>query len=96
MFAGLYAVAPGMPGPLAALNIMRLHSPASAILSAVVFNALIIVALIPLALRGVKYRAVGAAQILARNVLIYGVGGLIAPFLGIKAIDLALVVFRLV
>ena len=91
MFAGLYAVAPGQPGPLAALNLMHLHSPSSAILSAVIFNALIIVALIPLALKGVQYRAVGAAQILARNVLIYGVGGVIAPFIGIKMIDLALV-----
>ncbi|HEY2802076.1 MAG TPA: potassium-transporting ATPase subunit KdpB, partial [Chthoniobacterales bacterium] len=91
MFAGLYAAAPGQPGPLAALNLMHLHSPSSAILSAVIFNALIIVALIPLALKGVKYRAVGAAQILARNVLLYGVGGVIAPFIGIKMIDLALV-----
>ena len=74
---------------------MRLHSPESAILSAVIFNALIIVALIPLALAGVKYRAVGAAQILARNLLIYGVGGLIAPFVGIKLVDLALVALHL-
>ena len=75
---------------LAALNVMRLASPQSAILSAVVFNALIIVALIPLALRGVAYRPVGAAALLRRNLLIYGVGGLVAPFLGIKLIDLAL------
>ncbi len=90
MFGSLYA-AGAQAGPLSALNIMRLHSPESAILSAVIFNALIIVALIPLALAGVKYRAVGAAQVLVRNLLIYGVGGLIAPFLGIKLIDLLLV-----
>ena len=81
MFAGVF------PG-LAVLNIMGLHSPASAILSAIVFNALVIVFLIPLALRGVKYRAVTASQLLGRNLLIYGLGGLIAPFIGIKLIDL--------
>ena len=91
MFAGLYAVNGSHLGPLSTLNVMGLHSPSSAILSAVIFNALIIVALIPLALAGVKYRAVGAAQILARNVLIYGVGGVVAPFIGIKIIDAALV-----
>jgi K+-transporting ATPase ATPase B chain len=69
---------------------MRLDNPHSAILSAVIFNALIIVMLIPLALRGVKFRALGAAAVLRRNLLIYGVGGLIAPFIGIKAIDLVL------
>ena len=73
---------------LAALNVMRLSSPHSAILSAVIFNALVIVALIPLALRGVKYRAVGAGQLLGRNLLVYGLGGVVAPFIGIKAIDL--------
>ncbi|HEX8470716.1 MAG TPA: potassium-transporting ATPase subunit KdpB [Brevundimonas sp.] len=73
---------------LSALNVMHLGSPESAILSAVIFNALVIVALIPLALRGVKYRAVGAGKLLARNLLIYGLGGLVAPFVGIKAIDL--------
>lgn len=73
---------------LGAMNIMRLHSPESAILSAVIFNALVIVALIPLALRGVKYRAVGAGKLLSRNLLIYGLGGLVAPFVGIKLIDL--------
>lgn len=73
---------------LGALNVMGLGSPESAILSAVIFNALVIVALIPLALRGVKYRAVGAGKLLGRNLLIYGLGGLIAPFIGIKAIDL--------
>jgi K+-transporting ATPase ATPase B chain len=67
---------------------MRLHSPQSAILSAVIFNALVIVALIPLALRGVKYRAIGAGRLLQRNLLIYGLGGIIAPFAGIKVIDL--------
>jgi K+-transporting ATPase ATPase B chain len=75
---------------LDALNIMHLASPQSAILSAVIFNALIIIALIPLALRGVRYRAVGAQALLQRNLLLYGVGGLIAPFLGIKLIDLIL------
>jgi K+-transporting ATPase ATPase B chain len=78
----------GLPA-LGALNVMGLHSPESAILSAVIFNALIIVALIPLALRGVKYRAIGAARLLQRNLLIYGLGGIVAPFIGIKLIDLA-------
>ena len=73
---------------LQALNIMGLHSPSSAILSAIIFNALVIVVLIPLALRGVKYRPVAASQLLSRNLLIYGLGGLIAPFIGIKLIDL--------
>jgi len=73
---------------LGGMNIMRLHSPESAILSAVIFNALVIVALIPLALRGVKYRAVGAGKLLSRNLLIYGLGGLVAPFVGIKLIDM--------
>jgi potassium-transporting ATPase ATP-binding subunit len=80
---------------LGALNVMRLASPRSAILSAVIFNALIIVALIPLALRGVRYRPIGAAALLRRHMLIYGVGGLIAPFVGIKAIDLVLHWLRL-
>jgi K+-transporting ATPase ATPase B chain len=78
---------------LAALDVMRL-GPHSAILSAVIFNALIIVLLIPLALKGVKYRALGAAALLRRNLLIYGVGGLIVPFAGIKAIDMALAALR--
>jgi K+-transporting ATPase ATPase B chain len=73
------------------LNIMRLHSPQSAVLSAVIFNALVIVALIPLALRGVKFRAAQSTAILRRNVLIYGVGGIIIPFIFIKLIDLVLV-----
>ncbi|MDX2192047.1 MAG: potassium-transporting ATPase subunit KdpB [Gemmatimonadales bacterium] len=76
---------------LDALNVMRLATPSSAILSAVIFNALIIIALVPLALRGVAYRPLGAAALLRRNLLVYGVGGLLAPFAGIKAIDLLLV-----
>jgi K+-transporting ATPase ATPase B chain len=76
---------------LNALNIMKLHSSQSAVLSAVIFNALVIVALIPLALRGVKFRAAGSAAILRRNVWIYGVGGIIVPFIFIKLIDLILV-----
>ncbi|MCC7251114.1 potassium-transporting ATPase subunit KdpB [Hyphomicrobium sp.] len=75
---------------LGALNVMDLATPESAILSAIIFNALIIVALIPLSLRGVKYRAIGAGALLSRNLLIYGVGGIIVPFVGIKAIDLAI------
>ncbi len=81
---------------LAALNVMGLASPSSAILSAVIFNALVIVFLIPLALKGVAYRAIGAAALLRRNVLIFGLGGLIVPFVGIKAIDLLLVALHLV
>jgi K+-transporting ATPase ATPase B chain len=81
---------------LGALNVMHLKSPESAILSAVIFNALIIVVLIPLALRGVKYRPLGAALILRRNLLVYGAGGLVVPFLGIKAIDLLLSALHLV
>jgi K+-transporting ATPase ATPase B chain len=80
---------------LQSLNIMRLATPQSAILSAVIFNALIIVALIPLALRGVKYRPVGAAAILTRNLLIYGLGGVIVPFIGIKAIDVVVAALHL-
>jgi len=73
---------------LGALNVMGLSSPKSAILSAVIFNALVIIALIPLALRGVRYRAIGAARLLQRNLLVYGLGGIVAPFIGIKLIDL--------
>jgi K+-transporting ATPase ATPase B chain len=87
LFGALYAASAGEPGPLSALNIMALHSPQSAILSATIFNALIIIALIPLALRGVSYKPMAAAQVLQRNLLIYGVGGLIVPFVGIKIID---------
>jgi K+-transporting ATPase ATPase B chain len=78
------------------LNIMKLATPESAILSAVIFNALIIVALIPLALKGVKYRPVSAVQLLRRHLLIYGVGGVIAPFIGIKLIDMLMVAMRLI
>ena len=81
---------------LQALNIMNLSTPQSAILSAIIFNALIIVALIPLALRGVRYRPIGAGPLLRRNLLIYGVGGVIIPFIGIKAIDLAVTALHLV
>jgi K+-transporting ATPase ATPase B chain len=81
---------------LSRLNIMGLATPQSAILSAVIFNALIIIALIPLALRGVRYRPVGAAQVLRDNLLLYGLGGLIAPFVGIKVIDMILVALHLV
>jgi K+-transporting ATPase ATPase B chain len=81
MFAGTFPV-------LQALNIMHLATPQSAVLSAVIFNALIIIALIPLALRGVKYRPQGAAILLRQNLLIYGLGGVIVPFIGIKLIDL--------
>jgi K+-transporting ATPase ATPase B chain len=83
MFAGAFP-------QLEVLNLMRLRTPESAILSAVVFNALIIIALIPLALRGVKYRPVGAVTLLRRNLLIYGLGGVIAPFVGIKLLDMLL------
>lgn len=86
----LYATS-GMNGPLAALNIMGLSSPNSAVLSAVIFNAIIIILLIPLALRGVKYRPLGAGAVLRRNLLVYGLGGLVAPFAGIKLIDLVIV-----
>ena len=80
---------------LQALNVMQLSTPHSAILSAVIFNALIIVALIPLALRGVRYRAIGAASLLRRNLFIYGVGGIILPFIGIKLIDIILTLLGL-
>jgi potassium-transporting ATPase ATP-binding subunit len=80
---------------LGALNVMHLATPQSAILSAVIFNALIVMALIPLALRGIKYRPIGAAATLRRNLLIYGVGGVIIPFIGIKGIDLLLVALHL-
>ncbi len=89
-FAILPAIFVATYPELGALNIMRLHTPQSAILSAVIFNALIIVALVPLALRGVKFTPIGAAALLRRNLLIYGLGGLVAPFVGIKLIDLLL------
>jgi potassium-transporting ATPase ATP-binding subunit len=83
MFAGTFPV-------LNALNIMHLRTPQSAVLSAVIFNALIIIALIPLALRGVKYRPMGAAALLRNNLLVYGLGGVVIPFIGIKLIDLVI------
>lgn len=91
--AKYFAVIPALfsgafPG-LAALNVMGLSSPASAIMSAVVFNALVIVALIPLALRGVRHRPLGASRVLSRNLLLYGLGGVAAPFAGIALIDRA-------
>ena len=89
MFAGVYP-------EIAPLNVMRLATPLSAILSAVIFNAIIIVLLIPLSLRGVKYRPVGAGALFARSLLIYGVGGVIAPFIGIKLIDMILEAIGLV
>jgi K+-transporting ATPase ATPase B chain len=93
-FAILPAIFVATYPQLAALNVMHLRTPESAILSAVIFNALIIVALVPLALRGVKFRAIGAASLLKRNLLIYGVGGIIAPFAGIKLIDMGLSLFH--
>ncbi len=96
MFAVFY-VAPGaVKGPLEALNIMQLATPESAILSAIIFNALIIVALIPLSLRGVRYRAIGAGALLQRNLLVYGLGGIAVPFFGIKLIDMGLTAVGLV
>jgi K+-transporting ATPase ATPase B chain len=80
---------------LNALNIMHLQTPQSAILSAVIFNALIIVALVPLALRGIRYRPIGAAALLRRNLMIYGVGGIVAPFIGIKIIDVIITALHL-
>ncbi len=88
MFAGAFPV-------LNALNVMHLHNPESAILSAVIFNALIIVALIPLALRGVRYRPMSAAALLQRNLVVYGLGGIVAPFIGIKLIDMLIIVLHL-
>jgi K+-transporting ATPase ATPase B chain len=83
MFAATFPV-------LNALNIMRLKTPESAILSAVIFNAIIIILLVPLALRGIKYKPMGAAALLRRNLVIYGLGGIIIPFVGIKAIDMVI------
>ena len=89
-FAILPALFVGVYPQLAPLNLMGLSSPDSAILSAIIFNALIIPLLVPLALRGVTYRPMGAGPLLARNLAIYGLGGLVAPFVGIKLIDLAI------
>jgi K+-transporting ATPase ATPase B chain len=88
IFAGAFPV-------MTAMNVMQLKNPNSAVLSAVIFNALIIVALIPLALRGVKFRPIGAAALLRRNLLIYGLGGIVVPFVGIKAIDVLITTVRL-
>jgi K+-transporting ATPase ATPase B chain len=93
-FAILPAIFVATYPQLEVLNVMQLKTPESAILSAVIFNALIIVVLVPLALRGVKFRAIGAAALLRRNLLIYGLGGIIAPFIGIKAIDMGLSLFH--
>ncbi|HEY3863265.1 MAG TPA: potassium-transporting ATPase subunit KdpB [Verrucomicrobiae bacterium] len=95
-FAIIPAMLMGTFPAIAPLNVMSLHSPASAILSAVIFNALIIIVLIPLALRGVAYKPIGALAILQRNLLIYGLGGIIIPFVGIKVIDLAITALKLV
>ncbi|MEG2814083.1 MAG: potassium-transporting ATPase subunit KdpB, partial [Oscillospiraceae bacterium] len=95
-FAIIPALFLGLYPQLKALNIMGLHSPQSAVLSAIIYNALIIIALIPLALKGVKYREVSAGKLLSRNLLVYGLGGLVAPFIFIKLIDMLLVVFGLV
>jgi potassium-transporting ATPase ATP-binding subunit len=88
IFAFTYAASPGEHGPLDSLNIMKLGTPTSAILSAIVFNALVIPLLVPLALRGVRYRPIGATALLRRNMLIFGLGGLVVPFIGIKLLDL--------
>ncbi len=90
IFAFTYAARPGERGPLDALNVMGLGTPSSAILSAIVFNALVIPLLVPLALRGVRYRPIGATALLRRNMLIFGLGGLIVPFVGIKLLDLVI------
>lgn len=89
-FAIIPAMFVGVFPQLEVLNVMHLATPQSAILSAVIFNALIIVALIPLALRGVRYRPLGAANLLRRNLLVYGLGGVIAPFIGIKLLDVVI------
>ncbi|GAB4552906.1 MAG: potassium-transporting ATPase subunit KdpB [Anaerolineae bacterium] len=90
LFITLYAEHSGATGPLAALNVMALGSPHSAILSAVIFNAIIIILLVPLALRGVNYKPMAAVAVLRRNLIIFGIGGLVAPFVGIKLIDIVL------
>jgi potassium-transporting ATPase ATP-binding subunit len=91
----LYVTAKGV-SPLSILNVMKLHNPESAILSAVIFNALIIIALIPLALKGVKYRPISANRVLALNMAIYGIGGIIVPFIGIKLIDMFIVATHMI
>ena len=94
-FAIIPAIFIGAYPSLNTLNVMRLHSPQSAILSSVIFNALIIIALVPLALRGVKYRPLAATSLLRRNLLIYGIGGIITPFPGIWVIDRLLALLHL-
>ncbi|MGZ3782100.1 MAG: potassium-transporting ATPase subunit KdpB [Pseudobdellovibrionaceae bacterium] len=96
LFSTLYMTQGAKEGPLAVLNVMKLVSPQSAILSAIIFNALVIVALIPLALKGVPYRAEGSAKVLRRNLLIYGFGGVLIPFIGIKIIDVVITSLGLV
>jgi len=95
MFDAFYRQPGQVHGPLYALNVMKLETPESAILSAIIFNALIIIALIPLSLKGVRYRPIGAGPLLLRNLLIYGIGGVIIPFIGIKAIDFLVTVLHL-
>ena len=95
-FAIIPAAFVGTYPQLKALDVMHLASPNSAIMSAVIFNALIIVFLIPLALKGVRYRAIGATALLRRNLLVYGAGGLVLPFIGIKLIDMLLAAFNFV
>ena len=95
IFGSLYVIKDGN-GPLSLLNVMNLHSHKSAILSAVIFNALIIIALIPLALRGVRNKAKSANTLLRDNLLVYGLGGILIPFLGIKVIDLIITFIGLV
>lgn len=95
IFGGLYALEGHAQGPLSVFNVMFLHSPQSAILSAVIFNALVIIALIPLALRGVKYKAQSASTLLCRNIFVYGFGGIVTPFIGIKIIDQIIAFFGL-
>ncbi|EQA62880.1 hypothetical protein LEP1GSC062_1185 [Leptospira alexanderi serovar Manhao 3 str. L 60] len=91
LFGAFYATTDALNGPLSVLNLMHLSSQKSAVLSAVIFNALVIPALIPLALKGVAYKPLGADKILKRNLLIFGLGGILTPFLGIKCIDMILV-----
>jgi K+-transporting ATPase ATPase B chain len=95
-FAILPALFIGVYPQITPLNVMHLASPSSAVLAAVIFNAIIIVVLIPLALRGVRYRPLGAAALLRRSLFVYGLGGVVAPFIGIKAIDLVLQAMGLV
>jgi len=95
-FAIIPALFIGIYPSLSALNIMNLHSPQSAVLSAIIYNALIIIALIPLALKGIEYKELSTEKLLTQNLLIYGLGGLIAPFICIKVIDMILVAFNLV